>query len=153
MARDPQALITSRVPKLRERAKEFQLAANHVFHEIRLGRHLRECVIDAMFSMGVMKVGLRPAGQGDEESWLHDSGKPFAEPVGLDDWVHDMTCAHKSSYNPNGPWASYPTLEDGIYGNVALYKRHYEGKGYQYFMDYWVMGGQGSYTTSIKSCF
>lgn len=91
MARDPQALITSRVPKLRERAKEFQLAANHVFHEIRLGRHLRECVIDAMFSMGVMKVGLRPAGQGDEESWLHDSGKPFAEPVGLDDWVHDMT--------------------------------------------------------------
>lgn len=84
-------LIQTRVPKLRERAVEFGLAANHVYSEIHLGASLRNCVFDAMFSIGIMKVGLRPSGLGDEESWLHDTGKPFAEPVGLDDWVHDMT--------------------------------------------------------------
>lgn len=79
------------MPKLRERAVEFGLASNHVFREMRLGESLRSCVIDAMVGIGIMKTGLRPTEIGDEESWLHDTGKPFSEPVGLDDWVHDMT--------------------------------------------------------------
>lgn len=83
--------MTTRVPKLRERAKEFGLVVNHIAKEIRLADSLRTCVVDALFGIGIMKVGLRPTEIGDEESWLHDSGKPFAEPVGLDDWVHDMS--------------------------------------------------------------
>ena len=91
ISRDPQCLIDTRVPKLRERAKEYTLAANHIFKEMRLGDAARECTFDAMFGIGVMKVGLKPNEIGNAESWEYDTGKPFAEPVGLDDWVHDMT--------------------------------------------------------------
>lgn len=60
--------------------------------------------------------------------------------------VHNVSCAA-------GNWAHYPTLEDGIYGNVALYKRMYSGKGADYFMRVWVHTGNQTYRNAISACF
>jgi hypothetical protein len=59
--------------------------------EINLGRSLRKWVLDAMFCMGIMKVGLDANGTVNIGGTDHAVGQPFAEVVDLDDWVHDFT--------------------------------------------------------------
>ena len=66
------------------------------------------------------------------------------------DWFHNMTCAR---HEPSGPWASYPTLEDGIWGNVALYNRLYKGTSAQFILDNWVQTAEKPYEDALKSCF
>ncbi len=88
-ARAPRALVTTRVPALRWAVEEFNLALNHVIKEIGLDVHFRRTVMDSLFGLGVMKVGVGPSV--GHSSFLVDAGQPFAENVDLDDWVHDMT--------------------------------------------------------------
>ena len=54
----PQVLIHSNSVNLKPVAKELQIALNYVIdRQLDLGTRLNEWVIDAMFSMGIMKVG------------------------------------------------------------------------------------------------
>lgn len=89
-ARAPQAMIIARDPRLAATADDFELALNWLIREIDLESAISRWVIDAMFSIGVMKVGISPGNQAEIEGILHDAGRPFADVVDFDDFVFDM---------------------------------------------------------------
>ncbi|MEN6306259.1 MAG: hypothetical protein ABFD91_00765 [Anaerohalosphaeraceae bacterium] len=90
-ARAPKALVQTRFGVLKPMAADFELALNHLIREIRLGQTFRLAVIDALFSMGIVKTGLERRASVEIAGYLHDVGQPFAEVVSLDNWVHDTT--------------------------------------------------------------
>lgn len=88
----PQVMVESPVQNLRPVAEELAIAVNHLItHEIDLGESLNDCVYDALFTMGIMKVGITPKEHGNYEGFTHDSGQPFADPIDFSDWIHDMS--------------------------------------------------------------
>lgn len=89
-ARAPQALIVPKDPRLAATADDFELALNWLIKEIDLEASIAQWVIDAMFSVGVMKVGISPGKQWEIEGYNHDAGVPFADVVDFDDFVFDM---------------------------------------------------------------
>lgn len=89
-ARAPQALVIPKDPRLAPTAADFELALNWMVKEIDLESSISKWVIDAMFSIGVMKVGISPGNQAEIEGYTHDAGLPFADVVDFDDFVFDM---------------------------------------------------------------
>lgn len=91
-ARCPQVMATAKNPALKPGAARLQLAVNHLLKEIDFERTLQRCVLDAMFGMGILKVGISRAisKQVEVEGFLHDIGQPFADCIDLDNWVHDV---------------------------------------------------------------
>lgn len=74
-------------------AKEFEILMNHILGEMDFASSVRMCVMDSIFGVGVMKVGITPKSLEENASWYADAGMPFAEPIDLDNWVQDMSCA------------------------------------------------------------
>ncbi len=93
MAHRPAALITTRQPELRGFASVFEAAVNDAITEAKLEDTLRIAVINAMFCMAPVKVGIAsdPAGE-------HDAGRLYADCISLDDWVHDMTARSRMGW-------------------------------------------------------
>lgn len=93
VACNPRAMIRTHSESLRPFADVFALAWNHLAAEIDLARALRTVVTDALFGAGIMKTGLAAGapveGLGDGDGYLHDNGRPFADPVDLDDYLID----------------------------------------------------------------
>ncbi|MBN1457706.1 MAG: hypothetical protein JW912_07635 [Sedimentisphaerales bacterium] len=90
-ARSPKALVTTPFRQLKPIAANFELAINQLVKEIRFGDSLRLAVIDALFSVGIIKSGLERKASVEIEGFLHDVGQPFADVISLDNWVHDTT--------------------------------------------------------------
>lgn len=78
IASNPRAMITTEKRELKPQAAALEIDINQLIESIKLERSLRLFVTDGLFGMGIMNV------QEDEEG-------PFAEPIDLGDWVHDMT--------------------------------------------------------------
>ena len=87
----PKVLVTTRKNDLRARAYELELACNHLLEEINFVNTLRHAVIEGMFSVGIVKVGMSADTQVEIDGFLHDVGQPFADIVTLDHWCHDMS--------------------------------------------------------------
>lgn len=92
VANRPRVLLSTDNPQKTYFAKQYQYAINALIEEIGLERTLRRWVLDAFFSLGIIKVHMADSGQVMlEEGFWMDPGTPFASNVGLDNWVHDMT--------------------------------------------------------------
>ena len=91
----PQVLVTAQDAQKAYFAEDIELVINREVRRINLGTVIQEAVIDAYFSMGIVKVGLDYAG--DRIGTGHSEMEPFAEIVHLDDWVQDMS-AQKYEY-------------------------------------------------------
>ena len=92
-ANRPRILVSSDHPENNWFAHTFQLSLNNLIKEIHLENILRKAVMDAFFTLGIVKVYTADAGlvqlEG-EDAWV-DPGKPFAENISLDDFVYDTT--------------------------------------------------------------
>jgi hypothetical protein len=88
-SRRPVVNIGTKQRELRIFAKEFEYAVNHLLQEMDFETTLRTATIDALFSMGIIKVGIAESAK-PMRGFLQRAGQPFAETVPLDDWVHDM---------------------------------------------------------------
>jgi hypothetical protein len=91
VARAPRAMVSTRDPQLKPVAADMQAWMDRASDGMRLGESLRVCVLNALFSIGIMKVGEAHVGDIDILGTTQHVGQPFAEPVDLDDWVHDIT--------------------------------------------------------------
>ena len=91
IARNPRFLVTTKFPSLRPPAHNLQLALDHLTGELDLDKRLQSCVVDAMFGLGIMKVGMARGNFAEVDGEEIDIGQPYAEPISLDDWVIDMT--------------------------------------------------------------
>jgi len=110
VAKDPAVSITTDHRKLKEICNRFELAGNHLIKEIKLGKTLETVVSAAMFSKGIVKIGLNSS-KVEVGGITHDSGQAFVDSVSLDDWVEDMT----ASENENGQYEGnywYPTIDE-----------------------------------------
>ena len=89
-AREPTVQISSKSRKARAIAKKAELMLNDILREMDFENSLTRVVHDAIFSMGVMKIGLTSKEESHLQGILHDAGLPFADPVDMDDLVIDM---------------------------------------------------------------
>jgi len=87
-ARSPRAMVTTPVPNLRPFATNMGLALNQIPEEIGLDQTLRHAVIEAIFGIGVVKVGIASTGR---TMLGHVYGESFVDLVSLDDYFLDMT--------------------------------------------------------------
>ena len=105
----PNVFVQPRVESLAPQAKELELATNHVLKEMEIESTLRAAVIDALFCIGIVKVGVAEADGEAMRGFRHDSGQPFAETIDLDDWVHDMSARHLDECSFMGHRFKVPT--------------------------------------------
>jgi hypothetical protein len=80
-ARRPKALCTTRDQMLKGEAADLTATLDEQMERMRLLGTLRDGIGDALFCMGVAKVGVDPEA---------DDGSMYCESIDLDDWVHDM---------------------------------------------------------------
>jgi hypothetical protein len=126
-ANRPRVLVTAEHAELAPFAHTFQLGINNLIKEIRLESILRKAVMDAFFSIGIVKVYTADSGlvqlEGEDE-WV-DPGKPFAENISFDDFGYDTTAAEyrKSAFAFNKYRISRKkVLEDSAYNSEVAEK-------------------------------
>lgn len=86
-ARNPQVAITTLRDELKPSALELETGTNYLLGKINLQRELKKVVKDAIFLLGILKVGIC---RGEYTTFEEESGEPFARRVSFDDWVHDI---------------------------------------------------------------
>ena len=117
-ARAPRAMISTSVPSLVPYAKDMELAINQIPDEIFLGRTLRRAVIEAIFSLGIIKVGIC---QSSHIIQGHTYGEMFADAVTLDNYFLDMSAKRMEAiqYEGDDYWLPLDVARDMI-GDSSL---------------------------------
>jgi len=90
VSQDPRCLVLTRATELRMPAYELELATNHLLGSMDFGAQLSSVVRSAIFTMGVMKVGLTEQYLAEAKGVPGEGGQPYAAPVLFEDWLHDM---------------------------------------------------------------
>ena len=89
-ARNPAVVINARNPELKPTAKRFELTVNKILREMDFSTTMQQLVFDALFSVGIAKVGITDGAEAELHGVLHDAGQAFVDTVDLDDFVVDM---------------------------------------------------------------
>lgn len=87
IARSPRVLVRSRSKSLRAEAATIEIVVNEMIEKQNLTDTLRVAVVDALFSIGLIKLGLKS----ERDDAMVGAGSAWAECVDIDDWVHDVT--------------------------------------------------------------
>ncbi len=119
-ARAPRVAITTSVDHLKPFARNMKLALDQVPGEIGLASTLRRAVVEAIFGLGVCKVGLCSSGHA---VLGHDAGEPFVDLVSLDDYFVDMSAKSRAGiqFEGNDYWLGIDAaraLHDGDASSV-----------------------------------
>lgn len=111
-ARAPKCVVGTDVPTLKGFAADMEIVLNQLPKEIGLRNTLRRAVVEAMFSMGVVKVGI---GGTNESRNIGD--EPFVSVVQLDDYFCDMSARswEEVQYEGNDYWLSVEEVK-ALYG-------------------------------------
>lgn len=94
MSGEPQAFVSVKRARLKSDAMKMQLAINQLANEICLGETLEEAVRSALFTMGIVKIGISPGNNATSESYRDNPGQPFVHAISLDDLIIDMSAPH-----------------------------------------------------------
>lgn len=107
-ARAPRAMITVKRPDLKPTAANLELAINQIPDEIDLTMTMRRLVTEALFSLGVVKVGLSTT----DQALGHNYGKSFVDNITLDDYFCDMSAKRHDmiQFEGNDYWMNYEEL-------------------------------------------
>lgn len=90
VARNPRVMVETRYRQLRPACRLFEMGINHLLGEIDFDATLRALLMEAMFSVGILKLGMNQSRTVEIGGFLHDIGQPFADVVTLDDFIVDM---------------------------------------------------------------
>ena len=90
-AQRPQALVRTKNGDLAAEADDFETVINHTLEEIDFEDTLSRWVLDAMFGLGVVKVGISDGKVGEINGFRHDAGQVFCDNVDFEDFVFDMS--------------------------------------------------------------
>lgn len=110
IARAPRAMVSVDRLDLKPVAANFELALNQIPAEIKLGDTLRRMVTEALFSIGIVKVGLHTVG----DLLGHAYGRPFVDLVTIDDYFCDMSAKHPDQFEFEGNdfWLPFDEVMD-----------------------------------------
>ena len=103
--RAPRVLVTTRKPEYMPIAANEELSINRVPEEINLVGTLRRWVIESLFSLGVLKVGLHTTGK----VLNHEYGEVFVDNITIDDYFLDASAKRREAiqYEGNDYWLPY----------------------------------------------
>lgn len=138
-ARIPRALLSAKVPGMKPIAADLEIAVNLIPDEIALGKTFRRFVKEALFTMGILKMGLHSVGN----LLGHNYGEIFVDLITLDDYVLDMTAKERAhiQYEGNDYWVTRDELRDSPeFSNAQIEKLSEEEE------DDYVLGENGQYT-------
>jgi hypothetical protein len=90
-AKAPRVMVRSKMDEHMAFADDLEIALNLAIDDIKFDDTMRRWVLEAMFGMGVMKVGIAPSNQREIMGFTHDPGQPFADVVDFEDFVFDIT--------------------------------------------------------------
>lgn len=88
---NPKVTISTFKPRLKMSCYDYEIALNHLIGEIKLKKKLRRLVTDAMYGIGIMKVGIAAGRSVFIDEVKYELGQPYAEPCDLDYMVIDMS--------------------------------------------------------------
>lgn len=123
VANRPRVLLSTPQQHLSYFARQFQLAINNLIEEIGLEFTLKQWVLDAFFSVGIVKIHMGDAGAVMLENDLRmDPGTPFASNVSLDNWVYDASATNWYQMKFAGDMYRIPhaDLKSDIYDQAAV---------------------------------
>ncbi len=83
----PQVNVNTFTKALKPSANKMRLVINQLFRRCEFGKTLREVTVDAMFGMGITKVGTAIT----DESYHAQSGEVYISRISPHDWVHDTS--------------------------------------------------------------
>lgn len=86
----PRASVTTAWSRLRPSADLLRLALDYICENLQIGKTIRGALKDAMFGMGVVKIGINETDQ-RIRGFSVEGGQPFVERVSMDDFVFDTT--------------------------------------------------------------
>lgn len=122
----PQILLSTDYPELRAFALNFQNALNNLLKEIKAERVFRQAVMDAFFSVGIVKVFLADSGRVEigDGLWT-DPGSPYLDNVSLDNFVFDMaaTSFDRVSYAGDFYRVPFDSLKDSDLYDQSVVKQ------------------------------
>jgi len=135
-ARAPRVMITTKNRELQPVAANLELAVNEIPNEIGLTETFRRWVVEALFTLGVVKVGLSTT----SEVLGHAYGEPFVDIVTVDDYFLDMSAKDMDDiqFEGNDYWPTY----DGLKQWAELTKREKEDLKPDYNSPHLGSGGQ-----------
>lgn len=90
-ARYPRAMVSVEQFQFRKQAYELGLMTDKCMKEIKFLKTAQKFVADALFSIGIIKVGLASKVQEQIDEAEYEATEPYAAVVSLDDFVVDMT--------------------------------------------------------------
>ena len=90
-AKAPRIMVRSRDGDNIPFADDIEIAVNLALDDMRFDDTMRRWVLEAMFGMGVLKVGLAPSDKKEILGFTHDPGQPFTDVVDFEDFVFDIT--------------------------------------------------------------
>lgn len=121
-ARAPRCVVSTDIRALRPFAADMEIVLNQIPGEIGLSDTLRRAVMEAMFSIGIVKVGI---GAQNSTSKLGD--EPFVCNVQLDDYFVDMSARswNEIQYEGDDYWIDLEQAKS-LYGE-ELFADSYDG--------------------------
>lgn len=108
--RKPKCMITTKYSELKPTAATFQMAVNEIPRKIGLQKTLKRMVMEALFSVGIVKIGLHTTGT----ALGYEYGEPFVDNVTLDDVIIDMSAKRMDliQYIGNTYWLPFEKFMD-----------------------------------------
>lgn len=85
----PKVLVTARTESERGAAYELGLACDQLLREIDFLRTMKDVVQQALLSVGIVKVGVVPSDQAEQQGFLHDAEQPYCDAILLEDFAYD----------------------------------------------------------------
>jgi hypothetical protein len=90
IANNPRFMLSTFNQDIKPVVSAMQVWGNKEIEKMRLANTLRRVVIDALYSIGIMKVALMTPADAAMTCWRMPAGSPMARRVDLDDWVGDI---------------------------------------------------------------
>lgn len=90
IAKNPRVMLSIFDRSLKPTVSAMQAWANKEIEHMQLQNTLQRVVVDALFSIGILKVALATPAESASVAWSLRAGEPFCERVDLDDFVFDV---------------------------------------------------------------
>lgn len=90
LANTPRVMLSTFDRAQKPAVEAMQDWANAEVERTQLTTTLQRCVLDALFCVGIAKVGLATPSDAAHKAWSLAAGHPFCERVDFDDWVFDV---------------------------------------------------------------
>lgn len=91
VAKNPRVMVTTKDKKILPQVSAMEEWANQRIEEMHFSEELRRFVTDALFSIGIMKVGIATPADSVVNAYQSPAGVPFAECIDLEDFVFSVS--------------------------------------------------------------